>query len=257
MTLITKNTVKKRADAKQYIRDYWSDRADQFAKLREQELNSNKYQRWEQELLRHLPGDRKLRILDAGCGSGFFSIILARLGHQVVGIDIAPEMIIKAKALAQTEQLSGEFHVMDVEHPEFPEQSFDAVISRNLTWNLVSPQTAYQEWFRMLKPGGVLLNYDGEHAKKHHQQSQQETGAHKDIPDELLERCHQIYHMLDISLANRPDWDVKLLEQIDHCSCEVDPDVGERIYQEKDIFYLPVQLFLVKAKKGYQHKENE
>ena len=37
---------------------------------------------------------------------------------------------------------------------------FDVVISRNLTWNLKDPKRAYEEWCRVLKPGGKLLNFD-------------------------------------------------------------------------------------------------
>lgn len=35
------------------------------------------------------------------------------------------------------------------------------IVTRNLTWNLEQPEKAYKEWLRVLKPGGCLLNYDG------------------------------------------------------------------------------------------------
>lgn len=38
--------------------------------------------------------------------------------------------------------------------------SFDVIVTRNLTWNLEEPQKAYQEWCRVLKKGGILLNFD-------------------------------------------------------------------------------------------------
>ncbi|WP_163202652.1 methyltransferase domain-containing protein, partial [Citrobacter koseri] len=42
-------------------------------------------------------GDKKLRILDAGGGFGYFSQKLARLGHEVVLCDISAEMLAQAK----------------------------------------------------------------------------------------------------------------------------------------------------------------
>ena len=42
----------------------------------------------------------------------------------------------------------------------FADNTFDMIVSRNVTWNLEHPDRAYYEWMRVLKPGGVLLNFD-------------------------------------------------------------------------------------------------
>ena len=39
----------------------------------------------------------------------------------------------------------------------------NAVVSRNLVWNLEDPEAAYKEWLRVLKPGGKLFVFDGNH----------------------------------------------------------------------------------------------
>ena len=49
---------------------------------------------------------------------------------------------------------------MDAENPEYDDDTFDFVISRNLTWTLPDAQKAYKEWMRVLKKGGRLLNFD-------------------------------------------------------------------------------------------------
>ena len=49
---------------------------------------------------------------------------------------------------------------MDAQNLEFENNQFDVVISRNLTWNLENPVQAYKEWFRVLKTGGIILNFD-------------------------------------------------------------------------------------------------
>lgn len=41
---------------------------------------------------------------------------------------------------------------MDAENPEHDDDTFDFVISRNLTWTLPDAQKAYKEWMRVLKP---------------------------------------------------------------------------------------------------------
>ena len=49
---------------------------------------------------------------------------------------------------------------MDAQKLDFEDNTFDVVISRNLTWNLEHPDVAYREWVRVLKVGGRLLNFD-------------------------------------------------------------------------------------------------
>ena len=69
-------------------------------------------------------------------------------------------MIANSRILAKEEQVSCDFQVMDAEHLSFQDESFDVVISRNLTWTLPEAAQAYKEWTRVLKPGGLLLNFD-------------------------------------------------------------------------------------------------
>ncbi len=45
---------------------------------------------------------------------------------------------------------------------EFPDETFDLVISRNLIWNLDDPKAAYREWLRVLKPERKLMIFDGQ-----------------------------------------------------------------------------------------------
>lgn len=159
--------------------------------------------------------------------------------HRVTGIDLTPEMIEAAMALAAAERSNAEFMVMDAEALDFADASFDAIISRNVMWNLPHPETAYREWLRVLKPGGLLLNYDAEYARAHHSQKLPTKNAHADIAPELLDECHNIYHMLDISAYNRPQWDEEFLQNIGLCSVSTDTTVGSRIYAAEDIFIFP------------------
>ncbi|MBR0373362.1 MAG: class I SAM-dependent methyltransferase [Mogibacterium sp.] len=235
---------------KDRVRGYWSKRSESFSEHKHDELHSYKAALWTEELTRHLPpaDGRTVRILDVGCGAGFFEMLLAPLGYNMTGIDLTPDMILEARQLAFYHHgTQAEFLIMDAEHPDFPNGFFDAVISRNLTWTLPHPADAYAEWYRVLKPGGVLLNYDAEYAKGFHQYDQAENCAHRKIDEKLIEECHDIYHMLSVSAFDRPAWDVTALKEIGFSSVEADLTAGDRLYHEKDQFYMPDRMFGIKA----------
>ena len=250
MSLIDKKTIHHRSDAKNFIEDYWTKRSPEFKKLRREELHSEKNELWKQEICRHFPFEKPLKILDIGCGSGFYAILLSKQGYDVTGIDLTESMIADAKALAEEEQCQAKFLVMDAENLKFPDNTFDAIVSRNVTWNLPHPEQAYAEWVRVLKKGGILLNYDAEYGKHHHDEYEKEAVySHKAVTKELVEQCHQIYHMLDISLYDRPQWDLEVLRKLSVSSCVADLTLISRLYPQKDKFFIPAPLFGIYAVK--------
>lgn len=145
---------------KERITKYWGKRSDSFLEQRRSELHSPLAKRWRREICTRLPREQKLTVLDVGCGTGFFTILLAKEGHDVIGTDLTPEMRENSVTLAKEEGADCQFLVMDAENLDFPDETFDVVISRNLTWTLPHAEQAYGEWVRVLKPGGVLLNFD-------------------------------------------------------------------------------------------------
>ncbi len=232
------------------VKSYWNKRAASFAEIRHDEAHSYKAGLWRSELAERLPQGRYLRILDVGCGTGFFELLLAPLGHSITGIDLTPSMIEKGRVLLSSHHASNaELLVMDAEKPDFQDSFFDAVITRNLTWNLPHPAEAYREWYRVLKPGGVLLNYDAEYAKGFHKYDQRENCAHIDIDDALIEECHDMYHMLSISTLDRPEWDIGVLKDIGFKEVSADSSAGDRLYGVKDRFYMPDRMFCIRAVK--------
>ena len=239
-------------DRKEKIAGYWTKRSADFKEQRREELHSPLAGRWMEEIDKYIPEGEHLRILDVGCGTGFFTILLAKRGHQVTGIDLTPDMILHARELAKEEGADCEFHVMDAEHPEYDDNTFDFVISRNLTWTLPDAQKAYKEWMRVLKPGGVLLNFDANYGLEDCTDTSNlpENHAHHQIENELLQECEDIKRQLPISSYVRPAWDLEILSNIGVEQFQIDMGVSQRIYQEQDEFYNPTPLFTLCVKKG-------
>lgn len=240
-------------EIKKEISSYWSGRSEDFARLREEELNSEMAELWQRELEKGLPKGAGLRILDVGTGCGFFAVLLGKLGHHVTGVDLTPAMIEKAKRLAGDHGVEADFRVMDAEHPDFPEGSFDVVVSRNLTWTLPHPAQAYREWLRVLKEGGVLLNFDADYGKEDllgELDSLPKEHAHNHMSCGQLKECDNIKKQLMINKMSRPSWDAEVLRSLGCAEVTVDLDVYRRIYREENSpFYNPMPVFGLRAVK--------
>ena len=123
-------------EIEQRVKNYWTKRSHDFGAVRKNELDNDMGARWLREIKDHLPAGKNLRILDVGTGTGFFAILLARQGQQVEGIDLTPAMLEEARVQATQEGVSITFREMDAQEMEYADETFDAVISRNLTWTL-------------------------------------------------------------------------------------------------------------------------
>lgn len=95
------------------------------------------------------------KILDAGCGFGYYSIYCARQGADVTGIDISETMIALAKKEADEAGVQIEFMIQNItEMTAFTDDTFDMVISSLASSFGVSE--FFKEAGRVLKPGGVF-----------------------------------------------------------------------------------------------------
>lgn len=234
-------------EIKQRMTRYWTQRVEQFSALRYKELLGEKHRQWLEELQARLPASTGLDILDIGTGTGFFALLLGGQGHRVTGIDLTPDMVSEARRVAGQLGVEAEFHIMDAEQPHFPPHRFDAIVTRNLTWTLPHLSRAYQVWHTLLKPGGVLINFDGDYCREapcdvpaHH--------AHQGMGEGLLEEYQQMKQALRPTQQPRPQWDVELLHQAGFQAVQVDTGVWKRIYGTVDEFYNPTPVFAITAR---------
>jgi phosphoethanolamine N-methyltransferase len=104
------------------------------------------------------------RVLDIGCGVGGVDLLLARDygAASVVGIDIEPPLVEKARALAEKHGLAGRIAFEAVEPGALPfaDASFDAVFSKDSLIHIEDKDALFAEVFRVCRPGGLFVASD-------------------------------------------------------------------------------------------------
>jgi ubiquinone/menaquinone biosynthesis C-methylase UbiE len=245
-------------------RAYWTGRASSYSAVNREELRTRQREVWRSELRAHIQRQfpqrepASVRVLEIGTGPGFFAILLAELGYNVTAIDLTPAMLAEAKKNAGCIADRITFMEMNAEALSFPDHCFDVVLSRNLTWNLPHPETAYREWNRVLKPGGLLLNFD---ANWYHYlyDSEARAGYEADriaskeqcVADQNIGRnfevMEQIAMRIPLSNIMRPAWDHAILSDLG-MDVSTDPQAWSRVWSaEEKINFASTPMFLVHA----------
>lgn len=104
------------------------------------------------------------RVLDAGAGTGAFSIMLSRVpGLAITALEPAPEMLalLRAKPGLRSIQAICGFCDAPEDRPLFPAGSFDVIACRQLVNGLFDPLAAFANWRHWLVPGGKLVIVEG------------------------------------------------------------------------------------------------
>jgi SAM-dependent methyltransferase len=143
------------------IAAYWDTAAPAFDEEPDHGLRAAETRAAWDRLLRRWAPPLPADVLDAGCGTGSLSALLAGAGHRVTGVDLAPAMVARARAKLAGAGLPGRFLVGDAAAPPVGEERFDLVVVRHLMWTLPDPGAALRDWTGRLRPGGTLLLVEG------------------------------------------------------------------------------------------------
>ena len=244
--------------------EYWNGRASTYSEVNKWELAGESRDSWKSVIRScvdshyadRAPAD--ISVLDVGCGPGFFAVIMTELGYKVTAVDLSEEMLVEARLNAGELAESICFCRMNAEALDIADNSFDVVISRNLTWNLPHPDVAYAEWCRVLKPGGLFINFDSnwyhylydeekraayaaDRARSEEMQlGDQNVGDNFDVMEDIAKE-------MPLSRTDRPAWDLDMLSGFG-MKASADPDIWQKVWTEQEkVNFASTPMFMVTA----------
>jgi 2-polyprenyl-3-methyl-5-hydroxy-6-metoxy-1,4-benzoquinol methylase len=135
----------------------WQKNAGFWIKIIREKLDPYRLEITNKAVLELLKSKKALKILDAGCGDGYLSRILAKSGHQVFGVDFSPILIKAAKTLERKNPLKIRYFTRDIRKTGLTSSYFDAVLSHQTINEISDPGKAFDEFFRILKKKGRLI----------------------------------------------------------------------------------------------------
>ena len=245
------------------IEQYWTRRASSYTEVVRKNLADGWDCKWADELIRNFPKaeGRTLKVLDIGTGPGFYAIILASRGYDVTAVDLSEGMIEQAKHNAGSLAEKIRFFKMDAQELSFPDNEFDVIVTRNLTWNLPDPVKAYGEWRRVLRDGGVMLNIDSnwyaylfDDEKKCEKLADRANVLNAGFEDHdsydeswLMEN---ISRTLPMGKLPRPQWDAVTLLDLGFKDVSADTTVSSKLWSREEMLnYASTPCFLIRAVK--------
>ena len=245
-------------------RSYWSQRSVSYSDVNKEELSGESRHKWSAVLRKairsHFPdrpaGD--ISVLDIGTGPGFFAILLAEMGFKVTAVDLSPAMLAEAVNNAGDLAKKIDFREMSAECLDFQSESHDVAVSRNLTWNLPHPESAYSEWCRVLRSGGLLLNFDSnwynylfDDSAKTKYESDRLRSAELGLGDqnigENFDLMEDIARSLPLSSLARPAWDEAVLSELG-MDVRVNADIWKKVWTlQEQTNFSSTPMFMITA----------
>lgn len=242
------------------IENYWKTANERYNETIQKELKGVKKEIWVQLLQENRPPGERLEVLDIGTGPGFFPLLLSEMGHHVTAIDCTESMLTTARKNIKEAGFNAALHLMDAHKLAFEDNSFDLILTRNVTWLMYDPPAAYREWHRVLKPGGRLLIFDGNYYlwqqdSRWQEEFERDTEEAVKLGFKRFEKTSQeegnrIGQDLFFSKIRRPQWDIPFLLNLGFGKIYVDADLSEQISDEiSKIRYRTIPPFMIRAEK--------
>lgn len=121
-------------------------------------MSAGWHTRWKQRLIELSALDPRHRVLDLACGTGDLSWMAAPLVHEVIGLDVNPDMLALAPAKGSAPNVR--FVQGNATSLPFDDAQFDRVLIGYAGRGFTDFPAVLRETFRVLKPGGQLWNLD-------------------------------------------------------------------------------------------------
>ncbi|MFR0575892.1 class I SAM-dependent methyltransferase [Limosilactobacillus reuteri subsp. suis] len=241
---------------------YWTERAASYGQQHLSELRNPNTENWKSYFRDNLFNPRsETTVLDIGTGPGFLAILLAELGYRVTAIDINRTMLKHAKHNAQMLGVKINTQVMDATELNYEDCSVDLIVSRNLTWNLEKPELALYEWYRVLRPNGILMNFDANWyhylysnvgKKAYNFDRRQAKIAHVNdyYQGTDISTMEKIAKQLPLSKLDRPKWDKQVFTSFGATKVEIDTNINPKLLSySQQINFRSTPNFCIKVRK--------
>ena len=248
----------------------WSESAEIYDDIIQDELASFRVEGWTKLIKSQVDFKEGMKCLDTGCGPGFFSIILSKAGFDVTAIDGAELMREKAKENFKKHGADVELLDMDAHYLDFPDETFDLVVSRNVTHALRDHGRVYSEWKRVLKPGGVLLIFDAnwhlawtepelrEESKRRYKECIDKYGCdyngNTTYDDEKFDKVHSDVDKHQLAGITRPDFDFGVMKAVGFDEITINRNIIEDLWDDKEkLIFGHTPMFMIRGVKGPDH----
>jgi ubiquinone/menaquinone biosynthesis C-methylase UbiE len=239
------------------IREYWAISAPKFSDLVITAPTDDCSRTWAEKIMSHAPVKKTMDILDVGTGPGFFPITLSGEGRRITAIDCTEEMLKEARANAAYAGIDARFILMDAHALDFPDESFDLIVSRNVVWTLYDPLRAYVEWKRVLRPGGKMLIFDANYGaycfdEKIAEQKKRDEEKYRKVygePPKTNIVSGEYIERMFLSDKKRPEWDIDTLLSLGmdvYAETDVSPELRSEKYR---LLNSTTPLFMVTAER--------
>ncbi len=257
---VMNNAVFKPVNLENEMNYYWTERSQSYSDQNTAQLHSDRRTTWEKLIFGHMTDETaQLKVLDIGTGPGFFAVLAALRGHKVTAVDMNQDMLNKAKQNAKRSGCNVEFIKVGNMLP-FKDQSFDLIVSRDVTWTLTSPEKQLRNWADKLKKGGSLLYFDAEWYNyllddaliAMHEQKKREIISKGGFSYGKAYKLSEIAFKLPMTYRSRPQWDDEFWKMQKGFDCIIHPEINRHIYNEMEqMQYELFQEFLVSVKRKY------
>ena len=214
-------------ELKDQVADYWNRRSSGFSDAVNDEIQ-NGMNASKNTIVEELGIVTGSKVLDVGCGPGYFEMLLGDTGAEIHAIDYSEGMVARARDNISKRGFSADVRQMDAQKLDFPDGTFDAVLSRDVLWSLPDPEAAYREILRVMKPGAKAYVRDGNYYLHLHDETYRRkpdprperigetAGSHYRFNKDQVDFREMDDLALDLpsSSRRRPQWDAGILASL-------------------------------------------